>query len=445
MSTDERLARIAGINPTRTRPDSASRTSSRRDPAIRACTRTRFPLDHRHGRFALGACLDDAPDTLAPLGCDLGITAVDPRAIAFFDTETTGLEGGAGCRVFLVGLGWFEDDAFVVEQHTLTDLADEPRYLTAVRDAFARFRGVATFFGKSFDRPRLEDRYAYHGFRDHVPNDPHVDLHTLARRLWGDRLANCRLQTIERRILDFHRDDDLPSGDCPEAWWSYIRGDDGDTLARVLQHNLDDILSLATLAHACGRATASPQSARAQTTVAAGLDALGRGDDALALLTAAFAAVDDATRPVDRTGVGIALAEALKRRGRHGDAAAIWSTMLARNDGGIRPLVELAMHHEHRTGDLDRALDYTLRALRRVRPGDDAALRHRAKRLLRKGGRAAPEEPMPQPPTDDGLVDGDGTLGARLPLASLRRRGQDLDVAPVDAEPPVEEKGDHLG
>ena len=47
----------------------------------------------------------------------------------FLDTETTGLSGGAGTLVFLVGAAYVEGDEFVTEQYILRDYGDEPEML----------------------------------------------------------------------------------------------------------------------------------------------------------------------------------------------------------------------------------------------------------------------------------------------------------------------------
>src|SRR3989304_8850074 len=56
----------------------------------------------------------------------------DGGAIGWLDTETTGLAGGTGTYVFLVGIGAIEDRMFVVTQYFLADLAAGAEMLRAV-------------------------------------------------------------------------------------------------------------------------------------------------------------------------------------------------------------------------------------------------------------------------------------------------------------------------
>jgi len=49
------------------------------------------------------------PELVSILACDEEFTDIPLDAIAFIDAETTGLSGGTGTYVFLVGIGYFDD------------------------------------------------------------------------------------------------------------------------------------------------------------------------------------------------------------------------------------------------------------------------------------------------------------------------------------------------
>ena len=83
----------------------------------------------------------------APLDCRLAELSADGlrrigwtggrfelKDCLFLDTETTGLSGGAGTVAFLVGVGYAEGDAFVVEQFLMQDYADEAEMLSHIAD-----------------------------------------------------------------------------------------------------------------------------------------------------------------------------------------------------------------------------------------------------------------------------------------------------------------------
>ena len=122
--------------------------------------------------------------------------------LLYLDTETTGLAGGTGTYVFLVGVGFFDGDTFEVRQYFMRDLDEEPALLAAVGGLLGEFDGVVTYNGGSFDLPLLETRFVL--ARRRFPADVfHLDLLQLgpaplerpARRLppGNDRATRARL------------------------------------------------------------------------------------------------------------------------------------------------------------------------------------------------------------------------------------------------------------
>ena len=177
-----------------------------------------------------------APGTAPPAG----------GRLLYLDTETTGLAGGTGTYVFLVGAGFFDGDTFEVRQYFMRDLDEEPALLAAVGGLLGQFDGVVTYNGGGFDLPLLETRFVL--ARRRFPADVfHLDLLGSARRLWSTRLADCRLGTLERHVLGFTREDDLPGALIPSAYFDYLRRKQPGALPRIFEHNRHDILSLAAL------------------------------------------------------------------------------------------------------------------------------------------------------------------------------------------------------
>ena len=75
------------------------------------------------------------------------------------DTETTGLATATGTVAFLVGLGWWEGDAFHQVQLLLPDHADEPALLDALAAYIPLDGWLVTYNGRGFDWPLLVTRY----------------------------------------------------------------------------------------------------------------------------------------------------------------------------------------------------------------------------------------------------------------------------------------------
>lgn len=215
--------------------------------------RERLGLFTRRGGTSVGSALRVRRERLAELaGSDLE-DLWDPRRWLFLDTETTGLSGGAGTLVFLCGLGYFEEEGFVLEQVLMRSHGEEPALLEHVARRLHERPVQVTFVGKSFDRHRLATRMTIHGIRAPVLDDRHLDLYHLARRRYGATLPNCRLRTLEERVLHIHRQDDLPGSEAPEAFWAWLRDRSG-RLDRVLEHNRQDVLSLLVLLARLGEA-----------------------------------------------------------------------------------------------------------------------------------------------------------------------------------------------
>src|SRR5690349_9850589 len=84
---------------------------------------------------------------------------------AFLDTETSGLAGGTGTYAFMVGIGRFVEDQFILRQYFMRDPAEEPAMLEAIAHFLAPAQALVTFNGKAFDAPLLATRYRL----NHIP------------------------------------------------------------------------------------------------------------------------------------------------------------------------------------------------------------------------------------------------------------------------------------
>ena len=82
------------------------------------------------------------------------------------DTETTGLAGGTGTVVFLLGFGKVEGDTLRICQYLLTGFMGEPALLTHAQALMRDVTTFVTYNGKSFDHPLLAARYRLAGLVD---------------------------------------------------------------------------------------------------------------------------------------------------------------------------------------------------------------------------------------------------------------------------------------
>src|SRR5947207_4714923 len=85
-----------------------------------------LPPSHHVGRMPVDAAASSRAELLGLLALDPRISTADPRRALYFDTETTGLGGGAGVLAFLVGIAWFDDQLRLhAEQFLLRSPAEE--------------------------------------------------------------------------------------------------------------------------------------------------------------------------------------------------------------------------------------------------------------------------------------------------------------------------------
>jgi len=217
---------------------------------------------------------------------------------------------------------------------------------------------------------------------------PHLDLLYPARRLVGHRLENCRLVTLEERLLGFFRQGDLPGSEIPQRYFDWLRRRDAGPIADVFEHNRLDVISLAAVM-ACLTEMIDDSRGRTHTdlrdTLAAARLLIERRDlpKARHLLEGiAESGQSDAAREAGRM-----LSLIHKRDGRWEDAVRLWNEMIRKDDGDRFALVELAKWHEHRIRDFERAADLVRHALRRepdMTAFERQALIHRLHRLEKR-------------------------------------------------------------
>lgn len=208
--------------------------------------RMRYGLDHMHGRVPLRMLHALDRDRLVELSRDPAWRDLQLAECLFLDTETTGLSGGAGTVVFLIGLAWIEADALLVEQVFLRSFGEEAAALQHVAERLRDRPVPVTFVGKTFDRHRLASRMALHRIEAPVLTTRHLDLYYLARRARRADWPDVRLRTVEQHVLGLRRDGDLPGAEAPAAFLSYLRDGSGPIEA-VFEHNRLDVISLAAL------------------------------------------------------------------------------------------------------------------------------------------------------------------------------------------------------
>lgn len=362
-----------------------------------------YPQGYRHGQIDIAAALDHTPETIAGIGRDPDLRALELNRSVFLDVETTGLAGGVGTYAFLVGIGWFEGRDFRIRQVFMRDYSEEPALIALVEKMVEPLSGIVSFNGKAFDVPVLETRFIMSRRRFPLSAVPHLDLLFTARRLWRLRLESCALSCLEPEILGLQRQGDVPSYLVPQIYFDYLRYGRVDALRGVFYHNAQDVLSLAALTALACRIFEDPLHYGAE--YGEDLFSLGRlylhvgmsHRAETALRAALDADLPDALR--DKTIFHLSFHH--KRQARWNEAIDLWYQAIRENRGRLYPFVELAKFYEHRAKDFKRAEELLLRAIDLVESSSPvrpiwwrerrlAELEHRLRRVQRRKARSVP-------------------------------------------------------
>jgi hypothetical protein len=277
----------------------------------------------------------------------------------FLDTETTGLSGGAGTVAFEVGLGYVAGGQFVVEQFLMRDYPEEPFLLERVAALMCVFPALVTFNGRTFDAPLLQSRFLMHRMAEAKPSDLHADVLHAARRVWKLRLGRCTLQRLESAVLGVSREDDLPGADVPQTYFQYLKNADFTPIERILEHNRQDVVSLAQLFFYLCMLYDKPETAREPDD----LFALARAMEKRGAANKAKKCYRMAARGERRADAYAAMAASERRAGNTAKAVKLYSAMLAHGDDPVRACEALAKLYEHRLRNPEQALTYTRQAL----------------------------------------------------------------------------------
>ena len=325
-----------------------------------------FPDDHFHGKVRLNRMsLEDLSPLLKLADCSH--PDLDRERIVFLDTETTGVQGGAGMCPFLIGVGFFEGDVFRVVQYFIRDFDEEPSMLLALGELLARFDLIVTYNGRTFDLPLVENRCVLSRLERPFGHLAHFDLLFMARRLWRAGHGSCRLTALEEKLIGFQRGPDIHGSMIPQVYFDYVHSSDARRLRSVFSHNVYDILSLAGLAiHAADQVVSEPATL----------------DDALDLYSLGRIFDRAGNRPKGVHCYELALASrlpsAVRRRilerlsvlervsGEHIRSLERCQELIAGSEFSIVGYEGAAIFHEHRSRDLETAARLLDEALERI-------------------------------------------------------------------------------
>ena len=274
-------------------------------------------------------CLD--PLSLGLLSGERDFKAYDISRMIFLDLETTGLAGGTGTYPFLCGIGYFEQNSFIVEQFFMEDYPYERVMLESLGQRLKTAEALVTFNGKSFDVPLLITRFIFNRIRVNLEL-PHIDLLHPSRRIWKGAFPDCRLETIEQEFFKLKRKRDIESHLIPHIYFQFVRGKSQELMLPVFDHNAQDIISLGALLSFFCRILSQPESG-------------------------------ELTRSAELWGLG----RLYKKMGRFSEANEIWERLFKRpSSHKITAAVELAKYYEHKAKQPHLAREIVVKVTREL-------------------------------------------------------------------------------
>ncbi len=274
----------------------------------------------------------------------------------FYDTETTGLSAGAGNIVFLAGFGEKlpGSDYFQITQLFLSDFPGEPSFLERVKDFLKHDHIYVSYNGKSFDSNVLRTRFTMNRIK--ADSGFQLDLLYPCRRLWKNIIGSCSLRDIERKVLDKHRELDVPGYMVPDLYFEFIRNGRWKTVEAVMAHHLEDINSLAELL------TVQEQLFSEAGQPSDFYDPLGLSSILMEKKPESAAEVLKTAFKSGNSRAGIELGFYYKRNNQLKDAENIWISLWEQGQS-ISAGIELAKYYEHHLHNFDAASKITLEML----------------------------------------------------------------------------------
>jgi uncharacterized protein YprB with RNaseH-like and TPR domain len=293
------------------------------------------------------------------------LPSIIPEDIIFIDTETTGLSGGSGTYVFLIGAARFIDGSIQLSQFFLQDPSFETGQLAAFEEFIGNSKLIVSYNGKSFDLPRIKNRFTIHRLTSPFRGIHHVDLLHIARRLWRNVLPGCTLGELESYLLNITRSDlDIPGWQVSDKFYEYLHSGDPTPLRNIFYHNEVDVLTLISLLYYLVDRLTNPLSKEFSDQpdlvyIGQFLSTLDQTDQAITVIQKALES-DLIDHNIRLVGL-LTLAKIFKRKGDYDLAIPAW--IESAEIGNPLAYIELAKYYEHKIKDYSEAIHWTLAVL----------------------------------------------------------------------------------
>lgn len=323
-----------------------------------------YPIEQVYGKYRFSQFIDAVQAwNESPFQHPLSSNGFHTNQLFFFDTETTGLGGGTGNSIFLLGYAFVRDNRIVLRQHFLPHPGAEiPMYQSFLENI--DYTTLVTYNGKAFDWPQVKTRHTL--IREHVPKLPsfgHFDLFHAARRLWKHKLERLKLSIVEKEVLGVEREDDIPGFLAPMIYFDFVESQKPDGMLGILKHNEMDILSLITL---YTHLTFQLLNIDGDRTITEGYE-VGRWFAHLGEASAATETLSQVAdgKELDALKAKLALSYVRKKQKDWEMSVVLWEelSVVSNKNIAFEACIELAKYYEHKVRSIDKALDYSEKAL----------------------------------------------------------------------------------
>jgi len=282
----------------------------------------------------------------------------------FFDLETTGLAGGAGTFAFLIGFAYWKNDTIITDQYFLPDFGREYEIFNVLQEWLTGFEYLVSYNGKSYDMPLLSSRFILNRLQPEFKQRKHIDLIHMCRRIWKNSLPSCDLKSIEQLLLNVQRSGDIPGAFIPQAYFNFINTGAIHDVLRMIEHNLQDIVSLTLFLDQLAFLDNSPHKLPLDSKAIASLakTAFQSNNDSY------FELIENS----DELKIKIIpefnywKSLHLKRSGNLDQANQIWQQLVKVPEYCLFSLEESAKYFEHKQKDLQNALNLVEEAFKRL-------------------------------------------------------------------------------
>ncbi len=165
--------------------------------------------------------------------------------LLFLDIETKSLYFET--QIITIGCGYFENNCFKTIHFTALNEEGEYDILQNFNSILKNRKALVTFNGKSFDVPFIELRMSYYNIDNNISDYHNFDLYFFTKKAFKSHQDSFSLKEIDKKILNKHRSNDINGEDVNYYYNRYLNTKNINFLKPVINHNREDIVSLALL------------------------------------------------------------------------------------------------------------------------------------------------------------------------------------------------------